>query len=128
MIICNKLEGKRDYALLDRKIVDPEVRLTVLLYRNKETVSVSKLIRNLWIHRKDLLRDQAKASGILGTEKLEIVLNNHMKENPRRENWYPITGSNLTIPRENSHRANLRVTTEINSGRDSRMKALAHSI
>ena len=75
-----------------------------------------------------LLRDQAKASGILGTEKLEIVINDHRKENPRRENWYQITGSNLTIPRENSHRANLRVTKEINSGRDSRMKALAHSI
>ena len=61
VVICKKLEEDRDYSLLDKEIVDPEVRLRVLLYRNKETVKVSKLIRNLWIHRRDLLRKQAKA-------------------------------------------------------------------
>ena len=75
MVICKKLEEDRDYSLLDKEIVDPEVRLRVLLYRNKETVRVSKLIRNLWIHRRELLRKQAKALRTIGTEEGVIVIN-----------------------------------------------------
>ena len=75
VVICKKLEEDRDYSLLDKEIVDPEVRLRVLIYRNKETVRVSKLIRNLWIHRRDLLRKQAKALRTIGTEEGVTVIN-----------------------------------------------------
>ena len=57
LIKCKELENKRDYKLIDRNIQNPEERLRELLYKNKEHQEVGKLIKNLWMLRKDRIND-----------------------------------------------------------------------
>ena len=57
LIKCKELENKRDYKLIDRNIQNPEERLRELLYKNKEHQEVGKLIKNLWMLRKDQIND-----------------------------------------------------------------------
>ena len=47
IINCKKLEQKRNYKIIDRNIRDPEERMRVLLFRNKEYSRVRKMIRSM---------------------------------------------------------------------------------
>ena len=47
----------RNYQLIDKNIRNPEERLRELLYKNKEHQEIGKLIKNLWIHRKNRIDD-----------------------------------------------------------------------
>ena len=60
IIKCKKLEQKRNYTLIDRNIRDPEERMRVLLFRNREYTRVSKMIRSLWDLRRDLLKAETE--------------------------------------------------------------------
>ena len=53
---CKKLESKRDYNILNKKIKSPELRLRTLLFKNKNFKAVGKVIRDLWELRKTLLK------------------------------------------------------------------------
>ena len=57
---CSKLEKKRDPAIINRNINDPEERMKDLLFRNKDHIRVSKQVRELWILRRDLLKEIKK--------------------------------------------------------------------
>ena len=57
-IKCKKLENKRDYSIIDSNIKNPEERMRVLLFRNKNFLMVSKMLRNLWDLRKNLLKQE----------------------------------------------------------------------
>ena len=54
---CSKLERKRDPTLIDKEIKNPVERMKELLFRNREHIKVSQLVRNLWILRRDLLKE-----------------------------------------------------------------------
>ena len=56
IIKCKKLEGSRNYEILNKDIKDPEVRLRAFLFRNKNYKQVSKQIRDLWEHKKKLIK------------------------------------------------------------------------
>ena len=47
-IKCKKLENKRNYNIIDKNIRNPEERMRVLLFRNKNYLLVSKMLRDLW--------------------------------------------------------------------------------
>ena len=57
IIKCKKLENIRDYNLIDRSIRNPEERLRKLLYKNGKHQEIGKLIKNLWMLRKDMKND-----------------------------------------------------------------------
>ena len=57
---CRSLEQKRDYNLLDKDISDPEERMRILLFRDERRQSIGKLIKNLWDHRRQLLKEIEK--------------------------------------------------------------------
>ena len=48
IIKCKKLETKRNYKVLDKKIRNPEKRLRDFLFINKDYQAVGKVIRDLW--------------------------------------------------------------------------------
>lgn len=56
IIKCKKLEAKRDYKVLNKKTRNPENRLRELLFKNHDYQAVSRVIRELWEHRKILLK------------------------------------------------------------------------
>ena len=56
IIKCKSLESKRDYKVIDKNIRNPEERMRILLFRNGNHQSVSRLLRNLWELRKKLLK------------------------------------------------------------------------
>merc|ERR1711942_644294 len=49
---CPALEGKRDYNLIDKNILDPEQRMIMLLFKQRKYQEVGKMIKNLWYRRK----------------------------------------------------------------------------
>ena len=53
---CPKLEGKRDYNLIDDKIQDPKARMIELLFRQKKHQEVGNMLKNLWNRRKIILK------------------------------------------------------------------------
>ena len=59
-IKCEKLEQKRNYNLLDKKIDDPEERMRVLLFRNENRQEVSRMIKGMWDTRGLLLKERER--------------------------------------------------------------------
>ena len=57
IIKCKKLENIRDYNLIDRSIRNTEERLRKLLYKNGKHQEIGKLIKNLWMLRKEMKND-----------------------------------------------------------------------
>ena len=55
---CKKLERKRNYTIIDDRIDNYEERMKDLLYRNTDHIKTSYMIRNLWILRRDLLKER----------------------------------------------------------------------
>ena len=53
---CKKLEKKRNSSVIDNRILDPEERMKDLLFRNKDFRSTSRIIRDLWTLRGQLLK------------------------------------------------------------------------
>ena len=56
LIKCPKLEDKRDYSLIDKKIVNPEKRLIELLFKQKKYQETGHMIRTLWNERLKILK------------------------------------------------------------------------
>ena len=56
IVKCNKLESKKEDNILNKNIKDPEERMRTLLFRNKDHLSVGKMLRNLWDLRNELIR------------------------------------------------------------------------
>ena len=56
LLSVKKIETKRNYKVLDRKIRNPEKRLRDFLFINKDYQAVGKVIRDLWELRKTLLK------------------------------------------------------------------------
>ena len=52
------LELKRDYNLLNKETVNPEERMRELLFRNENHMEISRMIKNMWELRRDLLNVQ----------------------------------------------------------------------
>ena len=52
---CSSLEQKRDCELMNRNINDPEDRMRELLFRNKNHMEISRMIKNMWELRRKLL-------------------------------------------------------------------------
>ena len=48
IIKCKSLESKRDYKVIDKNIRNPEERMRILLFRNKNHQDVSNMLRDLW--------------------------------------------------------------------------------
>ena len=54
---CSRLENIRDYELLDRNINNYEERMRELLFRDNRCYEVGKMIKDLWILRRKLLKE-----------------------------------------------------------------------
>ena len=54
---CRKLEGIRDYELLDKNISNPEDRMRKLLYRDNRCYEVGRMVKDLWDQRRKLLNE-----------------------------------------------------------------------
>ena len=54
---CRKLEGIRDYNLLDNNINNPEDRMRKLLFRDSRCYEVGKMVKGLWTLRRKLLKN-----------------------------------------------------------------------
>ena len=52
-----KLEGKRDYNLINKKIKNPEKRLVELLYRQNKHQETGHMIRMLWNERLKIIKN-----------------------------------------------------------------------
>ena len=57
-IKCKKLESKRNDEIIDKNIKDPEERMRALLFRNKDYLSVGKMLRDLWDLRNRLIKQK----------------------------------------------------------------------
>ena len=57
---CKNLEEVRDYDIIDKNIRSPEERMRVLLFRNKNHLTVGRMLRKLWELRKKLLKPEEK--------------------------------------------------------------------
>ena len=57
VIKCEKLESKRDYGVIDQYIQNPEERMRKLLFENEHHQEIGKMIKNLWMLRKELRND-----------------------------------------------------------------------
>ena len=55
-----KTRKKRNNSIINTKILDPEERMKDLLFRNKNYKETSKIIRDLWILRRQLLKEREK--------------------------------------------------------------------
>ena len=55
-IECPALEGKRNYEIIDRSILEPRQRMIKLLYRQRNYQEVGNMIKNLWMRRKAILK------------------------------------------------------------------------
>ena len=53
---CPKLEGKRDYNLINKKIKNSEKRLIELLYKQNKYQETGHMIRMLWNERLKILK------------------------------------------------------------------------
>ena len=53
---CPALEGKRNYEIIDKNILDPRQRMIMLLFKQRKHQEVGKMIKNLWFRRKAILR------------------------------------------------------------------------
>ena len=51
-----KLEGKRDYNLINKKIKNPEKRLVELLFKQNKHQETGHMIRTLWNERLKILK------------------------------------------------------------------------
>ena len=56
--ICSKLEQKRNYNYLNRDITNHEESIRTLLFRNKNYIEISKMLKNIWELRKNKLKEQ----------------------------------------------------------------------
>ena len=54
---CKKLEKKRNYTIINLEIKNQEERMKDLLYRNTDYIKTSRVIRDLWILRRNLLKE-----------------------------------------------------------------------
>merc|ERR1712055_303085 len=54
---CEKLEGKRNYDLINKELTDPEERMRTLLFRNENKQEVGRMIRDMWEMRSKILKD-----------------------------------------------------------------------
>ena len=57
LIKCPKLEGKRDYSLINKEIKNPEKRLVELLYRQNKHQETGHMIRMLWNERLKIIKN-----------------------------------------------------------------------
>jgi len=57
-IKCGKLEGKRNYELINKELTDPEERMRALLFRNENHQEVGRMIKALWDLRGKMLKDR----------------------------------------------------------------------
>merc|ERR1712179_600560 len=57
-IKCGKLEGKRNYDLINKELRDPEERMRALLFRNENHQEVGRMIKALWDVRGKMLKDR----------------------------------------------------------------------
>ena len=55
-IECPALEGKINYEIIDRSILEPRQRMIKLLYRQRNYQEVGNMIKNLWMRRKAILK------------------------------------------------------------------------
>ena len=51
-----KIEEKRNYNIINKDIKNPEERMRILLFRNKNYQAVSRMLRDLWELRKKILK------------------------------------------------------------------------
>ena len=56
IITCKKLESKRNYKVINKNIRNPEIRMRILLFRNKNHQLVSNMLRDLWELRKNIVK------------------------------------------------------------------------
>ena len=83
IIKCKKLEKKRNGSVINNNILDPEERMKDLLYRNKDYRKTSRVVRDLWTLRRQLLKmkENRAQEGSLKTlerdrrEETDILLN-----------------------------------------------------
>ena len=54
---CRRLESIRNYELLDKDINNYEERMRKLLFRDNRCYEVGKMIKDLWIQRRKLLKE-----------------------------------------------------------------------
>ena len=54
---CKALEKTRNYKLLDKYIRNPEERMRKLLFRDDRHWEIGKMIKNLWVERRKILKE-----------------------------------------------------------------------
>ena len=56
IVECPALERKRNYELLDSRILDPKDRMVELLFKQREFQETGKMIKNMWYSRRAILK------------------------------------------------------------------------
>ena len=58
IIKCPSLENKRNYKIIDNRTTDLEQRLIDVLYKQENHRGIGWMIRDMWLKRKDILKDK----------------------------------------------------------------------
>merc|ERR1711888_379681 len=56
MIECPCLEGKRNYEIIDERILEPEKRLIQFLFKQRKYQETGKMIKEMWYIRRNMLK------------------------------------------------------------------------
>ena len=109
---CKKLEGIRNYELLDKNTNNSEERMRKLLYRDNRCWEVGKMIKDLWDQRRKLLKEIEK----------EKVSSMQINSIPNRQND---SGSLVDNIQRSSGSGPLTITTQGCNNRRSKNKNLS---
>ena len=71
---CPALEGKRNYDLINREILDPEQRMITLLFKQNKYQEVGKLVKDLWDRRKAILKFKEEEQNRLNINNNENII------------------------------------------------------
>ena len=63
---CKPLEKKRNKLVVNKEIIDPEERMKDFLFRNKNYTEIRKVIRDLWVLRRQILKELERGNTMIG--------------------------------------------------------------
>ena len=123
---CIKLEQKRDPTLVNKEIIDPVERMKEVLFRNNKYLEVSHMIRNMWISRRDQLKEIKERNISIGQSQISNAPKNQSEERATTQQNPPQSGqpqsgqtseSEINLPQSGQGSEPGKPTTEWSSTR-----------
>ena len=68
---CKLLEKKRNNMVVNKEIIDPEERMKDFLFRNKNYTEIRKVIRDLWVLRRQILKELERGITMNGQKDID---------------------------------------------------------